>query len=605
MPYLRLVESRRIKTKNGNITSVKVPVLNIGPLARFDDGKPDFLQRLRQSFKDGEPLIESLRPYVDKTAKDKTVDKVVLSFQQHTPDCVGHPRLFSDAIFAAAFKDLGLSSLLATIKTALKIEYDLTNLVRLVVFGRILNPASKAASIRQNEDYQEPLLTGDFNSYNIYDMLDVVYNGRYRIYRAMNKAISQNKGRDTSVLFYDVTNFYFDIDAPDEDEEDEAGNVVKGLRKKGVSKEHRPTPIVQMGLFMDRDGIPLGVQEFPGNTLDHLTMQDAVKDILQEMNLSRFIFVADRGLCNFKNSVFLLKDKQGYLVSKSIKKSPKEEQDWILDPEGYIPRDKEVGSGFKYKSRIMTRKVKDENGEFFVFKEKVLVYWSRSFYERGMAENKSFLEFLKKLKENPANFRITAAQSKTMKKFMKKDVIHKETGEVLESSKLLPLVDWEKVNEWKEFMGYYQIVTSETEMDDEIIMGIYHELSQIEDRFRLMKGSLETRPIFCRTPEHISAHLVLCAIALIIFVLIQQKIKESGLVEKGKEQMWFSGLSGKRLQRALNLWKIDSLPQGYYRFNDIDDEDLKLVLDAFKIKLEPKLYTAGELRDIRVGIRLF
>ena len=187
----------------------------------------------------------------------------------------------------------------------------------------------------------------------------------------------------------------------------------------------------------------------------------------------------------------------------------------------------------------------------------------------------------------------TAAQSKTMKKFMKKDVIHKETGEVLESSKLLPLVDWEKVNEWKEFMGYYQIVTSETEMDDETIMGIYHELSQIEDRFRLMKGSLETRPIFCRTPEHISAHLVLCAIALIIFILIQQKIKESGLVEKGKEQMWFSGLSGKRLQRALNFWKVDSLPQGYYRFNDIDDEDLKLVLDAFKIKLEPKLYTAG------------
>ena len=154
---------------------MKVSVFNIGPLARFDDGKPDFLQRLRQSFKDGEPLIESLRPYVDKTAKDKTVDKVVLSFQQHTPDCIGHPRLFSDAIFAAAFRDLGLSSLLATMKTALKIEYDLINLVRLVVFGRILNPASKAASIRQNEDYQEPLLTGDFNSYNIYDMLDVVY----------------------------------------------------------------------------------------------------------------------------------------------------------------------------------------------------------------------------------------------------------------------------------------------------------------------------------------------------------------------------------------------------------------------------------------------
>lgn len=601
VPYLRLVESRRVTTKNSKLTSVKSVIMNLGPLSRFDDGEPDYLARLRQSYRDGKPIIDALLPYVEKRE-----EQITLTFTSGSGECVSHPKLFADAILSAAFRDLGLTSLFGAIKRNSAIQYDLVDFARLVTFGRILNPGSKMATVRQNEDYQTPILSGEFNPDNIYDMLDLVYENRYRIYQTINKAISSHMHRDTSVIFYDVTNFYYETDLPDLDETDESGNVLRaGLRKMGVSKENRNQPIVQMGLFMDRSGIPIGVEEFPGNTLDHLTVRSSVQNIVQEMGYDRFVFVADRGMCNLKNNLFLIQQGDGYLVSKSIKKTMQSERKWILEEDGYKTDTACGGSKFRYKSRIMTRTGKDENGRPYSFQEKVLVYWSEHYYKRELAENKSFLAFLDKLAKNPASFRITAAQSRTMKKFMKKGVVNQETGEVLESSKLLPLVDWDKVNEWKQYMGYYQIVTSETEMEDKQIIATYHELSQIEDRFRTMKGTLETRPIFCRTPEHISAHLVMCAVALIVFSLIQKRIKDSGLVSAKPDQGWFAGLSGERLQRALNLWKVEELPRSYYRFCDTDDPDLKLVLDSFGVNLEPKLYTAGGLREIRRSIRLF
>jgi len=601
VPYLRLVESRRVITKNGKLTSVKSPVLNLGPLSRFDDGKPDYLARLRQSYRDGKPIIDSLLPYVEKR-----VEQVALTFTSGSTECISHPKLFSDAILSAAFRDLGLNSLFGTIKRQSAIQYDFVDFVRLVTFGRILNPGSKLATVRQNEDYQIPILSGEFNPDNIYDTLDLVYENRYRIYGTINKAIASHMRRDTSVIFYDVTNFYYEIEQPDPDEKDEYDNVLRvGLRKMGVSKENRKQPIVQMGLFMDRSGIPIGVEEFPGNMLDHLTVRSAVQNIIEEMGYDRFVFVADRGMCNLKNNLFLVQHGNGYLVSKSIKKTAQVEREWILEEDGYKTDASCGGSEFKYKSHIMTRTGKDENGRPYFFQEKVLVYWSEHYYKRELAENKSFLNFLDKLRDNPENFRITAAQSRTMKKFMKKDVVNQETGEVLESSKLLPLVDWDKVNKWKQYMGYYQIVTSETTMEDKQIITTYHELSQIEDRFRTMKGTLDTRPVFCRTHEHIGAHLVICAVALIVFSLIQKRIKDSGFVFSKPGQEWFAGLPGERLQRALNLWKVEELPRSYYRFCDTDDPDLKLVLDSFGVNIEPRLYTAGELREIRRSIHLF
>ena len=216
-----------------------------------------------------------------------------------------------------------------------------------------------------------------------------------------------------------MTNFYYEIEEPDEDTLDDEGNVIeKGIRKNGVCKEERKLPIVQMGLFMDDNGIPIAIETFPGNTLDHLTLRPALQKNIDNLEFSRFILIADRGICNYMNLLHVTDAGNGYIVSKSLLKSTKAEQEWTYSDEDYIS----VSNDFKYKSRIIKRKVKDKNGASRIIEEKVIVYWSRKFQARSERENKTFLEFLQKLEESPESFRITALQSKCLRKFSKKTV---------------------------------------------------------------------------------------------------------------------------------------------------------------------------------------
>ena len=267
--------------------------------------------------------------------------------------------------------------------------------------------------------------------------------------------------------------------------------------------------------------------------------------------------------------------------------------------EDYIAK----GNSFKFKSRIVTRRVKDENGVVMELKEKVIVYWSERFYMREYNEHKSFLDFMERLRQNPASFRITAIQSNKLKKFFKREFVHKDTGEIIESGKLLGMLDEEKIEELTAFMGYYQIVTSEIDMPDEDVIEAYHGLTQIEDQFREMKGTLSTRPIYVSTQEHIQAHLLICMIALTMLRLIQKKIISSSQLEQSR-CIWSYGMSGRRVQTALQKWQIDKLPGDVYRFNNTTDDDLKRILSAFSINIMPKLYTRGDLRKIKTEIKL-
>jgi transposase len=291
----------------------------------------------------------------------------------------------------------------------------------------------------------------------------------------------------------------------------------------------------------------------------------------------------------------------GYIVSKRLLKSTKAEQRWAYSDDGYIQTD----ADFKYKSRIMKRTVKDENGNPRTIEEKIVVYWSKKFQARSERENKKFLDFLKKLEESPENFRVTALQSKSLRQFLKKDCVNQKTGEIISSSDIKAFLDFDKVTEYRESMGYYQIVTSELTLDALEVIDKYHGLTQIEDQFRVMKGDLETRPIFVRNPDHVDAHLLICMIALVALRLIQKRIVRSGLVKIDPDAYWSTGLNGYRIQQALGKWKVESLPGDLYRFMDVDDPDLKLILDAFGIKIPEKLYRRAELKSIKKEIKIF
>ena len=587
--YLRLVSGKRMKDSLGRPIIGKRVVLSLGALAKHDDGKPDFLKRLRESFSEGRPLIKELEPYVDQAP----VRKWTVTFERGDAKCIGEPKRMAPCVLDPVFRALGLDELFASVKCASRIKYDLTGIVRLLTYGRIIDPESKWSTMGQNDQYYAPLVKST-NPDNVYDALDVIYANRRQIVQRMNTCISRGIGRSADTVFYDVTNFFFETARPDEDFEDADGNVVAGLRKFGVSKENRRQPIVQLGLFLDGNGIPISFATFPGNTLDHHTLRPAMDETAGDLGIRRFVLVADRGMYSGTNMYAVREAGNGYIVSKSLRKTDKAERAWAIDPESYTV----VSENFRHKSRIVKRVVKDENGKKHEVREKVVVYWSKAFYERERSENASFMEFLEKLRENPGSYRISSSHSKGLRRFLKKEYVNKVTGEKVDSADLMPMIDEAKLTEFNDLMGYYQIVTSELEMGDREVIEKYHGLTQIEDQFREMKGTLETRPVFVQTPEHIKAHLMVCFMALTMIRIIQRKTRLSAKPAKG-ESKWSYGIPGARVSEALAGWQVLELPGEYYQVLKPKGDDIFAILKAFGMELKQQLYTRGEIREMK------
>ena len=602
--YLKLARCHRGTNSKGKRTIIKQVVLNIGPLSKFDDGKPGYLDRLRRSFRDGTPLIPALEPYVGGAAAKTHV----IRYRDGDPACEGETKRLAACVLDPLFSALGLDQFFASVKHASKIQYDLQGIVRLLVYGRILEPASKCATMGQNGCYYEPLVRSS-NPDNVYDALTVMDENAEKIFRRMNTCIKRGVGRNPSTVFYDVTNFFFEIPDADPDVEvevtDEDGKksteTVRGLRKFGVSKENRKQPIVQIGLFMDDNGIPISFGMFPGNTLDHHTLRPAMKKTVDTFGLDRFILVADRGMYSGTNMCHVMDAGNGYIVSKSLRKSTAEERKWAVSPDGWTV----VSDKFRHKSRIVERTVCDETGKKRVVKEKVVVYWSKAFYERDVFEHRKFLDFVERLRANPAGFRVTAAQSRSLKRFLKKDVVNSKNGEVLDGTKLVAMIDDDKLDEFNELMGYYQIATSELEMDDKSVIDKYHGLTQIEDQFREMKGTLEARPVFVNTPEHIHAHLMICFIALTMMRLIQRKIAAAETEKDGRDLKWSYGMSGARLSAALREWQGLRHPKGLCQMLNSSGEDIRRILTALGVNLKPTFYTEGRLTALKSNVKVF
>ena len=555
--YLRLTASLGLKKVGGRVVQRRKIVLSLGPMSRHDDGKPDYLRRLRESYRAGRPLIKELEPYVDGAAKGRGT----VTFNAGDPTCLGKPRRMAATILDPVFNALGLDELFASVKFSSKIGYDLTGIVRLLTYGRLLEPASKSATMEQNGKYFRPLVSST-NDDNVYDALDVIQRNAKQIVRRMNTCVTRGTGRGSKVVFYDVTNFFFETPRPDPDTTDADGNVIeKGLRKMGVSKENRRQPIVQLGLFLDDEGIPISFGMVPGNTLDHHTLRPAMEKTVDSPGLKRFVLVADRGMYSGTNMCHVTDAGNGYIVAKSLRKSTRKEIEWAISPLGYDSPD----ADFRCKSRVVERTVKtaekDKDGKDVTvtrkFKEKVVVYWSKAFYERELHENASFLSFD------------------------------------------------EKLSAFNELFGYYQIVTSELDMPEREVIDKYHGLTQIEDQFREMKSTLETRPVYVRTREHIEAHLMVCFIALTMMRLIQRKTKASLGAEFGKDLDWTYGIPGARLASALREWQVTELPGDYYQMLNASDGDIVTLFKAFGIDVPAKIYTKGDLRELKSAIDPF
>ena len=589
--YLRIVEGYTF-TKNGAKKHKRRIVRNIGPLSRFDDGKPEYLSRLRRSFAEGKPLIDSIS---DLTEDMPIRKKITIEFDVSDDSQIFcKPRGIGYFLLDAMYDSLGIYDVFNKQKSKESLSFDLNGAVKLLVFGRALEPTSKLSTFAQRNNYLFPVV-GHQTQVDTYRALDELNRKSETVQKRMNLKIRQSIGRNTEVCFYDVTNYYFEIGENDADELDTQGAVLApGLRKKGVSKEKRGEPIVQMGLFMDNNGIPISYQLFPGNHTDTTTLRPAMKKTIENMNFDRVIIVADGGLNSGPNITHILDGGNGYIVSKSTKKSDKTVKAWILDEAGYKWNDAKT---FKVKSQIRTRSVKAEDGSSREITEKLVCFWSKKHYDRERHENEKFIEYLNSVIANPDKLK---DKSMKVEKFLEKTTVDRKTGEVVNAATSLS-IDMVKVQEYLDLMGYYTIMTSELDESDEEIISKYHGLSRIEDSFRITKSDLEGRPVFVRTPEHINAHFLICFIALTMIRLIQHEILIHQCKTTNSTENWESGLSAERIQSALREWQADPLPGGYYRITK-PSADLEIILSAFGIDGNLKIPIEPELRQLKYSI---
>ena len=588
--YIRISESYRVYSEEKKkFVNRKRTIKNIGPVSKFDDGKENFIERLRASFNAGTPIIKELEPYVSKDIK-----KEIYNIQIHegTEECIGHPKLFSNLLLDKLMEEIGLIQYINVYKTYDKITYDVLGFIKLLIYGRLLNPASKIATVNQNDDYYNKIIDDGSYKYNVFDSLDFIYKHKNAFFNRIDQTLRKKVGRTTNIIYYDVTNFFIFTEDKGYDCDDEGTKIYHSIATNGVCKEERKLPIVQMGLLMDEQGIPISIEVFPGNTLDHLTMQKSFNnsvDFIKDKN-NRYIFVSDKGIGRGGNPKFSIENGNGYLVSKSVRGSTKAEKKWIISDEDFVYNTDD----FKIKTKTYTKNYTLENGTELKSSEKIVSYWSKKFYTKEYEEQKSFYDTLRQIIENPESFPSNRLNNSKIKKYLKKQVLNDETGEIIDSENLKAIIDIDKVNEELSLLGWYSIITSETNMDENEIIDTYHNLVDIEDQFRVMKSTLETRPLYVRTDEHRIAHLTLCTIALILLRLIQRAITNK----------FNDTLSADRIQVALNKWKVEKLADEHYRFNDIDDKDLKLILDSFDIKLPVKLYKPIDFRMLKNNIKL-
>ncbi len=588
--YIRISESYRVYSEEKKkFVNRKRTIKNIGPVSKFDDGKGNFIERLRSSFNAGTPIIKELEPYVSKEVKKEIYN---LQIHEGTEECIGHPKLFSNLLLDKLMEEIGLTQYINVYKTYDKITYDVLGFIKLLIYGRLLNPASKIATVNQNDDYYNKIIDDGSYKYNVFDSLDFIHKHKNAFFNRIDQTLRKKVGRTTNIIYYDVTNFFIFTEDKGYEYDDEGNKIYHSIAINGVCKEERKLPIVQMGLLMDEQGIPISIEVFPGNTLDHLTMQKSFNnsvDFIRDKN-NRYIFVSDKGIGRGGNPKFSIENGNGYLVSKSVRGSTKAEKKWIISDENFVYNTDD----FKIKTKTYTKTYTLENGTELKSSEKIVSYWSKKFYTKEYEEQKSFYDTLRQIIENPESFPSNRLNNSKIKKYLKKQVLNDETGEIIDSENLKAIIDIDKVNEELSLLGWYSIITSERNMDENEIIETYHNLVDIEDQFRVMKSTLETRPLYVRTDEHRIAHLTLCTIALILLRLIQRKITNK----------FNTTLSADRIQTALNKWTVEKLADEHYRFNNIDDKDLKLILDSFDIELPIKLYKPIDFRTLKNNIKI-
>lgn len=500
-----------------------------------------FLDELEEKYED--PIAyftEKARRMTEEAKKESS--RVTLNFdkEERIEINAANRKNFGYAALSKIYHELDIHTFLKNRQRHTQEEYDANSIMKLLVFSRLLYPASKKKTYENKERFFEKM---DFSLDDVYRCLSFFTKHKDELQLWLHERIKEQYNRNTSLVYYDVTNYYFEIDEADE------------LRKKGVSKEHRPDPIVQMGLFMDTDGIPITYGLYPGNMLDKQTLIPMLGNIQRNFSLGRIIVVADKGMTTGDNIWYTLSAKNGYILSYSVRGADRAFKDYVLDPTGY----RSIGEGFKIKSRLYPREimVTSRNGKKIKKRvdEKQVIFYSEKYALKAKADRAPALEKAKSLISNPSQY--NRATSVGAAKYVRNLAFDPKTGEVLEDAKTSLFLDEEKLKREEELDGYYAIITSEYQEADERIIELYRGLWKIEESFKVTKSDFETRPVYVSTQEHIEAHFLTCFVSLVIARVLERRLN-------GK-------YSVPALLESLRKASCSHMQENYYLFDYLDE----------------------------------
>ena len=513
--------------------------------------------------------------YFTKRAKQLTEEKksgqapIHFTFYDSDRLCIGDNlrKNFGYAALSKIYHELELDNFLNNRQRHSKESYDANTIMKMLVYSRILAPASKKSSFDHREMFFEKT---NYSLDDVYRCLSFLNKHKETIQVWMNDKIKEYYGRDTSLIYYDVTNYYFETDEQND------------FLHKGVSKEHRPNPIVQMGLFMDNNAIPITYELFAGNTNDCLTYRPNFGRIKKQFNLGRVISVADKGMTTGDNIWYTINTPthDGYVFSMSIRGAEKSMKEYVLDDEGYVW----LGKEYKRKSRKYPRTIQVTSTSGKKIKKKVdekqVVFWSEKYAKRAKAEREAALAKARDLAANPGSY--TRATSYGAAKYVKKVDYDKDTGEILTASSILDINE-DLIREEEALDGYYVLLTSEMDTPDDKIIDMYRGLWRIEESFKITKSELEARPVYVWTREHIEAHFLTCFVALTISRILEMKLEHKYSIEK--------------IIDSLSRAECSLLQQNYYVF-DYYDEVLKDIGNVTNIDFSKRIRTLGEIKQV-------
>lgn len=531
------------------------------------------LEELQKQYSDPiahfKSVVEQMN--VDEKAKNQSV-VIEINKGEHL-SLKGIPRKnFGYAVLSKIYHELGIDYFLKNKFKHNKInETNINNIMKLLVFSRLLCPASKKATYENKDMFFE---NSDFSLKELYNSLSYISSYKNELQKYVYNNIKDRYGNNTDTVYYDVTNYYFEIDEPDE------------LRKKGVSKEHRPNPIVQMGLLMDTLGMPMAYRLFPGNTNDCQTLLPVLSEVKESYELGKIIVVADKGLNTSDNIAYNIIKGNGYVYSQSIRGGNKELKKYVLDQTNY----KQSSDEYRCKSRIYPREitVEDINGKKkkLTIDEKQVVFYSRDYDKRAKAERQPAIDKANELIKNTAKF--NKANSYGAAKYVKHLVFDKETGEIIKAQSHLS-IDEDKLREEEQFDGYYAIVSSELQKTDSEIIEIYRGLWRIEESFKITKSTLESRPVYLSRQDRIESHFLICYLSLVISRILQYRMNNEFSVQS--------------LLCSIGKISCSHVQENYYIFDYVDEITIKLG-EVFGIDFTMKFMSLKQIKNILANTKI-